>query len=198
MKQSNPRILIWDVETSPLEGWAWQPRDTDLIEVKDKSYLLSIAWQWYGEKKVHQLSCSYKKDCRLAKKLHSLINKADMMIYQNGDSFDLKVAQTRMLDHNLPPVKKFKPRFRIDTLKEFRKNFKFHSNKLDDVCEYLGIPGKLKHPGFSMWKGCMRNEKASQKLMGRYNMRDIEITRRIFERVRPWIDNSVLRELEEK
>lgn len=181
---AKPKILIFDIETSPLVGTAWVTYDANILEIIDKSYILCISWQWLGEKKIHSMTAPYRKDKAVCKKLASLINQADMLVYQNGDEFDLKVARTRMLDHKLKVIK---PVASVDTLKKFREYFKFPSNKLDDVCRYLGIEGKLKHPGYSMWRGCMDNKRASQKLMARYNRHDVKITAAMYEEIKPWI-----------
>ncbi len=184
LPNSKPKILIFDIETSPLVGTAWATYDTQLLEIIDKSYILCISWQWVGEKKIHSMTAQYRKDKAVCKKLAALINKADMLVYQNGDEFDLKVARTRMLDHGM---KVLKPIASVDTLKKFRECFKFPSNKLDEVCKYLGIPGKLKHAGYSMWRGCMDNNRKSQSEMAKYNRHDVYITAVMYEKIKPWI-----------
>ena len=50
---TGPRILLYDLETSPILGYVWTLWKTNVIEVVEDWYLLSAAWQWYGEDQIH-------------------------------------------------------------------------------------------------------------------------------------------------
>ncbi len=47
-----PRILLWDVESSPSLGWVWNKWQTNVIAFEEDWYLLSIAWKFLGDKNV--------------------------------------------------------------------------------------------------------------------------------------------------
>ena len=48
----------------------------------------------------------------------------------------------------MPPI------ISVDTLKEARKVFKFSSNKLDYIAQYLGVGAKMDTGGIALWEGC--------------------------------------------
>ena len=114
------------------------------------------------------------------------MDEADVIIAHNGDRFDLPKINTRFLTHKLNPPSPYKT---IDTLKIARSVFKFDSNKLDDLGRYLSIGRKLPHTGFHLWKGCMSGDKASWKLMKRYNGHDVELLEKVYYIMRSWCKN---------
>ena len=88
------------------------------------------------------------------------------------------------------------PRHRtIDTLRIARSNFRFNSNKLDDLAQLLGVGRKLKHPGFPMWEGCMAGDKASWKLMEKYNAHDIFLLEGVYNKLKSWHERPPLKRL---
>ena len=53
-------ILLVDLETSPNQGFTWSKYETDVIEFTQPWVILSVAWQWYGQEKVHTKGlCDY-------------------------------------------------------------------------------------------------------------------------------------------
>lgn len=55
-----PQILLVDLETSPNQGFTWSKYETDVIEFTQPWVILSVAWQWYGQEKVHTKGlCDY-------------------------------------------------------------------------------------------------------------------------------------------
>jgi hypothetical protein len=191
MEGNKPRILLLDIETSPAIGYAWAKWDTNIIEFTQHWYILSFAVKWFGEKNtiVKALSdykkCSPQNDKELVKDLWRFFDEADVIIAHNGDQFDIKKCNTRFTAHNLTPPSPYRT---IDTLKVARK-FGFMSNKLDDLCQQLGIGAKVKHEGFGMWKGCMADEPESWALMKKYNKHDTDLLEKLYIRFRPWIVN---------
>ena len=88
--------------------------------------------------------------------------------------------------HSMPPPSHY---HQIDLLKTVRSQFRFESNRLDYVCQRLGLGGKLKHKGMSLWFGCMAGNLADWATMERYNKRDIRLLHRLYKFVLPWIHN---------
>lgn len=127
-----------------------------------------------------------EEERHLLLKLWDLINKADIVIAQNGDSFDIKVINNRLLVHKFTPPSPYKT---IDTLKILRKNFSFASNKLDHVGQDLEEGRKVAHRGFDMWKGCLAGNKKDQNTMVKYNIGDVDLLVRIYKRIRAWHRN---------
>src|SRR5262245_19646914 len=94
-----PKVLLFDIETAPWRGYYYdQSQPYCILETDRESHMLSFAWKWLHEKKIHCLALpdfkGYKpfseNDKPLVAKLHELICKADVVVGHNGDSFDLK------------------------------------------------------------------------------------------------------------
>lgn len=178
------KILLFDIETSPLIGYTWGTFDQNVIQVKDEWTLLSFAYKWFGSKEVFcKTRKGEKTDKALTKQLWHVMSEADIIIGHNGDAFDIKKAQAKFLEHGLPPLKPFKS---IDTLKVARQRFKLTSNRLDSLGELLGLGRKLKTGGFDLWLGCMADKPKSWALMAKYNKQDVVLLEKVYLKLRPW------------
>lgn len=185
------RIALIDIETSPNLGWVWGKWEQNVIEFEQEWHLLSFSVKWLNKKGVKTYALpdypGYERDPEndkaLAKDLWEVFNEADIIIAHNGDKFDIKKSNTRFFEHKLGPPSPYKS---IDTLKLARKYFAFNSNKLDDLCQKLGIGKKVKHMGFVLWKKCMLGDPESWKLMKRYNAQDVRLLEAVYLRLRGW------------
>lgn len=188
---SEPRVLLWDIESAPILSHVWSRWEANSLSVETDWYLLSIAWKWLGEKTTHVKGlCDYgsfaidpENDYALAELAHQLFSEADIVVAHNGIAFDTKKAQARMIFHGFDPPTPFKE---VDTLKIARKHFAFSSNKLGDLCDVLGIGRKLETGGFETWLGCMRGDPKAWAKMKRYNKMDVVILEKLYLRLRPW------------
>ena len=193
-----PKILVYDVETTPIQAYVWGMYDTNVIEVIEPSHHLCFAYRWLnsGEPvKVvsqRQFGRGYKRnkrdDKQLMTALWKLHDEADIVIAHNGNSFDQKKANARFLVNGLP---KPSPYLQIDTMRIARKEFKLESNKLDDLGKVLGLGRKIATGGFSTWTGCMAGDGDSWDLMEKYNIVDVELLEDVYIRLRDggWITN---------
>ena len=132
----------------------------------------------------------YKKgsedDRKLVKELWHLLDKAEIVIAQNGDAFDLKKINTRFAYYGMPPPSPYRT---VDTLKVARRYFAFNSNKLDYLGEYLGLGRKIKHEGFELWKRCIDGDLKAWKQMKAYNRQDVVLLEKVYLHLLPWIKN---------
>lgn len=192
------KILLLDLETAPSVGYVWGKYDQNVIAFERDWFILSFAYKWLDEKDVvvHALP-DYKNykparadDKPLIADLWKVLDDADIVVAHNGDSFDIKKSNARFLTHGLPPPSSYKT---VDTLKIARKHFKFDSNKLNDLGEYLGVGSKLKHLGFAIWRGCMAGDEASWKTMVEYNAQDVSLLEKIYLKLRPWASHPDVR-----
>ena len=72
-----------------------------------------------------------------------------------------------------------------------KKNFAFTSNRLNDLCDYLGIGKKVQTGGIDLWYAIEVNQdQKAWNLMKRYNKHDVVLLRELFYRLRPW-DNRL-------
>lgn len=178
------RILLLDIETSPLIGYSWGTYDTDIIEVIKDFEILCWTGKILGEKKIYQGSMQGKKsDKSCVEELHKLLDTIDVVVAHNGDKFDTKKINARFIFYGLPPSQPYKT---VDTLKEIKKIASFTSNKLDNLGELLGEGRKLK-TDFSLWKGCMDNDPKAFKRMLDYNKEDVLLLEKIYLRILPYM-----------
>ena len=185
------RVLLYDLESAPYIGYTWGKWEQNVIQFIEERYIISFAYKWLGEKKVHVVSLpdfsGYKKDRKnnkaLVQKLHDLLDQADIAVGHNVMDFDDKVANTDFLVHDMKPTL---PHKCVDTLKILRSKFALSSNKLDDACARLKIGRKVKHPGFEMWLGCLAGDKKSWALMRKYNAMDVVLLEKLYLRIRAW------------
>ena len=187
----NKKVLVFDLENSPLISYNWGIWEQNAIEVKEDWYILCFAYKWLGEKKTHIVALpdfkGYEKDKKndyyVVKELWKLFNEAEIIIAHNGDAFDIKKANARFIQHELEPPTFYKT---VDTLKIARQHFKFNSNRLDDLGRYFKLGRKLAHTGKHLWFGCMEGNKSSWSLMKRYNIQDVVLLEKVYYKLRGW------------
>ena len=149
------KVLFFDVETAPNIGYTWEKYETNVIEFLRERYMLCFTVKWLDENKPQTFGLpdfsDYKKDKTsdkaLVLKLWEYINEADIIVAHNGDSFDIKVMNTRFIVNGLTPPSPYKT---VDTRKEARKRFGFSSNSLNDLGNVLGLGKKLSTGGFKL------------------------------------------------
>lgn len=187
-----PKILIFDIETSPMKAYVWKLWRTNINLDHIISEWFCIAWsaKWlYSNEIMGQVltpdEIKREDDKRIITSLWDLINKADIVVAHNGNKFDIPRVNSRFIIHDLPPTK---PYFSIDTCLIARKQFGFSSNKLDALAGYFNIPHKL-DTDFDLWKRCLEGDQQSLNYMLEYNKKDVAILEEVYLRLRPWIKN---------
>lgn len=191
-KTPKTKVLFLDVENSPNLSYTWGKYEQNVIDFKKEWYMLSFAYRWLGVGSIGAYSLPdfklYKKDktndIELLKELWKLLDEADIIIGHNLDRFDLRKTNARFLAHGLGVPSPYKT---VDTLKVAKKYFFLNSNKLDHVCKYLNIGGKIKTGGFDLWLACMSGDKSAWARMIKYNKNDISLTEKLYEKLKPWI-----------
>jgi len=177
------KILLFDIETAPHLTYNWGKYEQDALSFKKYGHMLCYSYKWLGEKKTHSVGLNTMSESKLVKSLYDLFNKADIIIAHNGDSFDVKMANQYFIKEGLKPNNNYKT---IDTKKLAKQQFKFVSNKLDDLGDYLGIGRKLQTGGFDLWLGCMEGDKKSWSKMLKYNEQDVVLLEKVYLKLRPW------------
>ena len=190
---SEPRILIYDIETAPNLGYVWAKWDQNVHEFEREWYILCFAYKWLGEDEINVVAQTdfpkkFKKDrfddFDVVKALHELFDEADIVIAHNGINFDQRRANARFLLYGFDPPSPYKA---IDTLLISRRYFGFNSHKLDDLGRVLGFGRKIE-TNFSLWLGCMAGDPESWALMIEYNIHDVELLENVYFALRPWVD----------
>lgn len=165
-------------------------KEGNIVSTEKKWYMISWSAKELNGKQITRGLNDYplykknkEDDSALVKDLWELFNTADILIAHNGDRFDIRKANARFIAHKLPPPSPYRT---IDTLKIARRHFKFDSNKLDDLGDYLGVGRKLKHSGYELWLGCMAGDSKSWGVMKKYNKQDVNLLESVYLALRPW------------
>lgn len=183
-----PKILIFDIETTPMKSYHWGSYKQFISPVQVLEYTKVLCWsaKWLDSDAVlfeRQMPRDKGDDKRICVKLWELCDEADILIAHNGQAFDIGVMRARWLDHGLVPPS---PSKMVDTLKIVRKQFRFPDNKLETLVKYLGLGTKLAHTGFQLWIDCMAHKAEAWRLMEEYNVRDVTILESLYKQIRPW------------
>lgn len=186
-----PRIISFDLEVSPALGYFYPPTwETRVLKAVHRQKLMSFAWQIVGEKKIHARNLSqmdtYKVDPQndklLVMELHKILSTADILLGQNSDKFDVRMANYFFLLCDLEPIPPVKY---IDTKKIASRYFKFMNNTLDNLGEEMGYGGKTEITYANLWvPAFLEGDKKSWKLMDIYCKNDVDQTTKIYLKMR--------------
>jgi len=192
------KVLYIDIETAPMIAAVWGRWGVNIAsnQILEDWHMLSFSYAWGDEEPtviaLNDFKKPYKKnpqcDKELCKILWELLNRAEVVVGHNGDAFDIKKIQTRLIINGFTPPMSFKSE---DTLKMAKKHFKFTSNKLDDIGEYLGVGRKLPNAGMALWLGVMAGDLKRWQEMKDYNKQDVILLRNVHKVVSGWYANSI-------
>jgi len=187
---ANARVLSFDIETAPMLSYHWGLWNQNIYmdNVHKDWCILTWAAKWIFEDKVYSERISpdeviERDDKRIVKSLWNLLDQADIVIAHNAKKFDVRVANARFLKHGLRPPSHYQV---VDTLKVARKQFRMMSNKLDDICTYMGIEGKMETPK-GLWKKAVEGNQEAIYIMDEYCVQDVKILEDVYFELRPWI-----------
>jgi DNA-directed RNA polymerase subunit RPC12/RpoP len=198
-----PRIILWDIETVMNVVATFRLMNQDPIphrNVLNERYVVSAAWKELGTKKIHSVSVldfpyRFKKDVHddlgVLTKLHEVMSQADVLVGHNGDQYDIKFTETRMLVRGLPTLP---PIPTIDTLKVAKNRFLFNSNRLDYLGQVLGCGHKVENET-DLWLKVLQGDAGAIKRMVHYNKGDIDLLECAFNHLQPYIPNYINRQL---
>lgn len=185
-----PRILLFDLETSPMECYTWGLFKQFLTPDKiiRNSAILTWSAKWLmGDRifsdRVTVDDARNREDHTIVSSMHEVFNSADIIIGHNFAHFDKKVANTRFI---LNGFGKPSPYQIVDTYKEAKKHFRFPSNRLNYVSKLLAGKEKL-DTSFSLWTRCVNGDDSAIDEMLRYNKQDVRILEEVYLELRPWI-----------
>lgn len=186
-----PRILCFDIETTPMEVYAfglWNQNISPQQIISD-SFVLSWSAKLLNSDEIYSdvltsKEAKNKDDLRIVKSIWKLLDTCEILIGQNIKEFDLKKLNTRFLYYNLPPVSHY---LLVDTLQVAKSVFSFPSNSLKYMNKMLGIKQKKENEGFILWKKCMDGDEESLKKMDEYCREDSCAVEDLYYRVRPFV-----------
>lgn len=194
-KASSPKVVTLDIETAPLQSYHWGLWDQNigLEQIGTEWTILSFSAKWLGRAEViyHDTGGRGKDKVRddypLLAKLWNILDGADIVVTQNGKSFDLKKINARLVMMGFKPYSPIKV---VDTKEAASKHFGFTSNKLQWLSEKLTDAKKDDHkkfPGFELWAECLKDNPEAWAEMRKYNIQDTISTEKLYLKLRPWI-----------
>lgn len=184
------KIILYDLEVSRsvVEGYGnrW---DFRVIKFIRPQQLMCYSYKELGEKYVHFVSRhDFKTYHAFVESLQKVLDSADITIAHNGGSFDDKMANRFFVLEGLTPPS---PRKTIDTKREAKRWFRFESNKLDDLGDFLGL-GRKETVGYADLEDDFMSDKPSKKtikLMRKYNDQDVRLLEAVYLRLRPFMSS---------
>lgn len=185
------KLLYLDIETSPLEVRTWSAYEANALEIMEDFIILGAAYAWNDGKVKATYPNEFgppseESELAVLDKLWYLLDEANVVVAHNGDKFDLRKINARLVRAGFGPPS---PYLTIDTLKSARRYFGFTSNRLDYLGKFLGLGGKLHHAGLGLWLACVEGDPSAWRKMKKYNRRDVELLRDVYKVLRPWIQN---------
>lgn len=196
--RGGPRVLFLDIETKPMLGYVWSiwNQNIGLNQLHSDWSILSFAAKWKDDPASKMIYRDLAKarniddDRPLLTALWKLLDRADIVVAQNGLGFDKKKIFARFAIHGMQPPSTFKM---IDTKQLAKKVFGFTSNRLEYLSEQLNKKyRKLKHEkfsGFELWRECMAGNQAAWAEMQKYNQYDVLALEELYHRLIPWDDS---------
>lgn len=183
------RVLVLDIETSPMRGYIYGLFDQNISHKHiDKDwFIMSWSAKFLDEDEIFYSDTRNEEnpenDKNICQELRDLIASADVILGHNSDAFDLKKINARLIKHEIKPIAEMQT---IDTLKIARRFFKFSSNKLDYIANYLGVGGKLhsqKFHGLDLSIAILNKNPEAFIDLEIYNKQDVAITEAVFKKL---------------
>lgn len=194
-----PKILLFDVETAPILGYVWGlwENNLGLNQIKSDWHLLAWAAKWLGDPPSKTMYMDQRKakdisnDKEILKGIWKLLDEADIVITQNGKSFDVKKLNARFIINGFRPPSSYR---HVDTKRLASKKFGFTSNSLaymtDKLCTKYKKSSHAKFAGFDLWLQCLAGNIKAWKEMEKYNKYDVLSLEELYTKLRPW-DNEI-------
>src|ERR1035437_3391457 len=115
-----PKVLIFDIETAPIIAHVWSiwEQNVGLNQIVADWHVMSWSAKWldapstqvmYEDQRLEQ---NIENDKRLLQGIWDLLDEADVVITQNGKSFDQKKLNARFVMNGFQPPSSYK---HIDT-----------------------------------------------------------------------------------
>lgn len=198
MSKSKPRIVFWDLETTHniVASFSLYPRSIHYGCILQERFIVSAAWKFAGEKRVHSVSIlddpdrfakNPADDRHVCKTIRNVLCSADAAVAHYGNKFDWKFLNARLLVNKIKPVSTIT---KIDTHKMIKELALFNCNRLDYLGDVLGVGNKIETKQ-KLWLDILKGKVGAVKEMVRYNKGDIELLERVYERVKPYCPTQI-------
>jgi hypothetical protein len=188
VKAQKIHVVGFDLETSPSQFYGWgtgeQYVDVKTLVKGTETKVITAQYMNSLEKKPKYLEWHWSKekggdDRKVVEGIAEIVNKADIVIAQNGKSFDIRVLQERAKVLRCTPIN---VDFMIDTLTYSRSSFRSMSHRLDYRSKQYGLGGKHTM-NMQDWIDIVEGRTKPQTKMVPYGLKDVVDMDKMF-----WLD----------
>jgi len=168
--------------------WGLWENNVSHENILEETNILCACWKELGKAEIRDLSVDPSKprdDKGICRILRNVLAEADVIVAHNGDDFDLRVLNARLIYHGLAPLPQITT---IDTKKVAKSKFRFVSNRLDYLGAYLGL-GRKKKTEFKLWLDVLNGSREALNYMVRYCKQDIKLLEKVYLKLRPFMTN---------
>jgi DNA polymerase elongation subunit (family B) len=183
------KILHLDIETAPniVYTWGLFNQNVGLDQIVESGHTLCWAAAWHTRPNTVMYKSIYHTDENdMINTIHALLEEADIVVHYNGRKFDMPILNKEFVKLGLEPPTPYQ---QVDLLETARRRFRFVSNKLDYVAQFLGLGSKLPHKGMKLWNECLAGDAKAWATMKKYNIQDVKLLPKLYNKLLPWINN---------
>ena len=110
-QQHNAKVLFIDIETSPMVGAVWSlwKQNLSLDMIQEDWFIMSYCAKWLGDDTIIYEDVSekgvgnYENDEDMLYNIWTLLDKADFVVAHNGQRFDVKKINARLILNEFDP-----------------------------------------------------------------------------------------------
>jgi len=199
---NKPKIVHWDLETLPdareiykvipsIGAW---PGRTFKAELQT---IMCFGYKIEGQAKAKSLNVwdyadDIHNDAALVHMAYEILHDADEIVTHNGKRFDVKVMNTRLSKHGMPPLPKI---HHVDTQVICKSHLSLYSNSLANVAKFYKLDDKMTFSNkWGMWERFAFGEDTPKDRhdMSEYCKMDVEVLQQIYHKTRPFHGNSTV------
>lgn len=186
------KILTLDIETTPNLAHVWQlwgQQHIGLNQLMESSELLCAAYKWHNEEDTKfvigpRYELIQTEPYYTLRNLFDVVNEADAVVTYNGKKFDMPRLNSAFIENGFDVPAPYQ---QIDLYQTVKKVFGWPSMKLDYVAGKLLGENKVRHEGHDLWVKCMAGDPDAWARMREYNMQDVVVTEKLYDKLLPWI-----------
>lgn len=111
------------------------------------------------------------------------VRNFDRIVGWYSSRFDIPFVRTRCKFHNIESFPVYKEIKQTDAWKLARNCYKFHSNRLEAVADFFGIPSKGHKLNPEIWIKCLSGNTEALDFVLTHNIEDVYTTRAVFRKI---------------
>lgn len=192
-----PKILFYDIETSPLQAWVWGcgkqfVGHKNLVKQRSQYGIICVTYCWNDKSPVQCIDWGYDEQdtSKVIKEFDEIIKQADLTIGKNSDRFDTKMINAARMFAGLPGLPEW-TKYTDDLEVQMRRYFRMPSQSLDYISNQLGLGGKIKMEMQDWIDIVEKNDNGLKSLnkMIKYGKKDTSDTRTLWYKLSEHFDS---------